>query len=304
MNYNDKNNPIVPYYHYTSKIFDNNNINIYYNYHYIKFDSDEGIFFQNFKTYNAIGFSDLDYIYGNNYDSDFLFIGFIFNINKFNYDIYIRKYQKLQSLLADIMSIINLSVKIGKFIAQILLNKVMVRDILINIIDNNYNKKKNTTSNDYKIKKKLNNSDTKEKNKFNLKQTNIKSNISDIEKINKSNINNLNLSRHKTNTKIRALKSINCFQFIKSLFCYEDIKSKLINICFNLIYDQMCIDNILKRIFILEKHCKSLSNFNMFASKYKNIKYFISKIDKEEDKKIKDKIKKEKIIEAFNNFNY
>ena len=196
------------------------------------------------------------------------------------------------------MSIINLSVAIGKFIAQILLNKVMVRDILINIIDNNYNKKKNATSNDYKIKKKLNNSDIKEKNKFNLKQTNIKSNISDIEKINKSNIDNLNISRHKTNTKIRALKSINCFQFIKSLFCYEDIKSKLINICFNLIYDQMCIDNILKRIFILEKHCKSLSNFNMFASKYKNIKYFISKVDKEENKKIKDKRKIEKIIEA------
>ena len=160
------------------------------------------------------------------------------------------------------------------------------------------------TSNDYNIKKKLNNSDIKEKNKFNLEKTNIKSGVSDIEKINKSNINNLNLSRHKTNTKIRALKSINCFQFIKSLFCYEDIKSKLINICFNLIYDQMCIDNILKRIFILEKHCKSLSNFNMFASEYKKIKYLISKIDKEEDKKIKDKIKKEKIIEAFNNFNY
>ena len=150
------------------------------------------------------------------------------------------------------------------------------------------------TSDDYNIKKKLNNSDIKEKNKFNLKQTNIKSNISDIEKINKSNINNLNLSRHKTNTKIRALKSINCFQFIKSLFCYKDIKSKLINICFKLINDQICIDNILKRIFILEKHCKSLSNFNMFASKYKNIKYFISKIDKEEDKKIKDKRKIEK----------
>ena len=66
----------------------------------------------------------------------------------------------------------------------------------------------------------------------------------------------------------------------------------------------MCIDNILKRIFILEKHCKSLSNFNMFVSKYKNIKYFISKIDKEEDKKIKDKRKIERIIEAFNNFNY
>ena len=304
MNSNDKNNPIVPYYYYFEKVFVNNDIIfINYNYQYIKFDSDEGIFFQNYKTHNAIGFSDLEYDV-QNYDLDFLLINFTFNINKFNYELYMRKYQKLQSLLADIMSIINLSVTIGKSISHILLNKVMVRDILINIIDNNYNKKKNVTSNDYNIKKKLNNSDIKEKNKFNLEKTNIKSGVSDIEKINKSNINNLNLSRHKTNTKIRALKSINCFQFIKSLFCYEDIKSKLINICFNLIYDQMCIDNILKRIFILEKHCKSLSNFNMFASEYKKIKYLISKIDKEEDKKIKDKIKKEKIIEAFNNFNY
>ncbi len=139
----------------------------------------------------------------------------------------------------------------------------------------------------------MNNSDIKEKNKFNLKQTNIKSNISDIEKINKSNINNLNISRHKTNTKIRALKSINCFQFIKSLFCYKDIKSKLINFCFKLINEQMCIDNILKRIFILEKHCKSLSNFNLFASKYKHMKYFISKVD-EENKKLKYKRKIEK----------
>ena len=155
------------------------------------------------------------------------------------------------------------------------------------------------TSNDYNIKKKLNNSDIKEKNKFNLEHTNIKSSISDIEKINKSNINNLKISKHKTDTKIRTLKTIKYFNFTKSLFCYKDIKSKLINFCFKLINEQMCIDNILKRIFILEKHCKSLSNFNMFASKYKNIKYFISKIDKEEDKKIKDKRKIEKIIEAF-----
>ena len=133
----------------------------------------------------------------------------------------------------------------------------------------------------------MNYSDIKEKNKFNLEHTNIKSNISDIEKINKSNINNLNISRHKTNTKIRALKTIKYFNFTKSLFCYKDIKSKLINICFNLIYDQMCIDNILKRIFILEKHCKSLS-INLFASKYKHMKYFISKVD-EENKKIKEK---------------
>ena len=142
MNNNDKNNPIVPYYYYIVKTFDNNNfLSINYNYQYIKFDSDEGIFFQNFKMHNSIGFSDIQYDVDND-DPDSLFISFIFSINKFNYELYIRKYKKLQSLLADIMSIINLSVAIGKFIAQILLNKVMVRDILINIIDNNYNKKK------------------------------------------------------------------------------------------------------------------------------------------------------------------
>ena len=142
MNSNDKNNPIVPYYYYFEKVFVNNDIIfINYNYQYIKFDSDEGIFFQNYKTHNAIGFSDLEYDV-QNYDLDFLLINFTFNINKFNYELYMRKYQKLQSLLADIMSIINLSVTIGKSISHILLNKVMVRDILINIIDNNYNKKK------------------------------------------------------------------------------------------------------------------------------------------------------------------
>ena len=293
INNNDKNNPIVPFYHFNQKSIHNNIAYIYYNYQYIKFDSDEGIFFRNYKSYNAIGFSNMEYDSGI-YDSDSTLISISFNINKLDYDLYIRKYQRIQSLLADIMSIINLTIVIGKFIGNILLNKLMARDILINIIDNNYNNRnKNETGNDCKIKKKLNYSDIKEKNKFNLEHTNIKSNISDIEKINKSNINNLNISRHKTNTKIRALKTIKYFNFTKSLFCYKDIKSKLINFCFKLINEQMCIDNILKRIFILEKHCKSLSNFNLFASKYKHMKYFISKVD-EENKKLKYKRKIEK----------
>ena len=168
MNSNDKNNPIVPYYYYILKTFDNNNnnniISINYNYQYIKFDSDEGIFFQNYKTHNAIGFSDLEYDV-QNYDLDFLLINFTFNINKFNYELYMRKYQKLQSLLADIMSIINLTIVIGKYIGNILLNKLIARDILINIIDNNYNKKKKKTSNEYKKKKEKNNYYKKEKNK-------------------------------------------------------------------------------------------------------------------------------------------
>ena len=293
INNNDKNNPIVPFYHFNQKSIHNNIAYIYYNYQYIKFDSDEGIFFRNYKSYNAIGFSNMEYDSGI-YDGDSILISISFNINKLDYDLYIRKYRRIQSFLADIMSIINLTVVIGKFIGNILLNKLMARDILINIIDNNYNNRnKNETGNDCKIKKKLNYSDIKEKNKFNLEHTNIKSNISDIEKINKSNINNLKISKHKTDTKIRALKTIKYFNFTKSLFCYKDIKSKLINFCFELINEQMCIDNILKRIFILEKHCKSLSNFNLFASKYKHMKCFVSKVD-EENKKFKCERKIEK----------
>ncbi len=142
MNSNDKNNPIVPYYYYFEKVFVNNDIIfINYNYQYIKFDSDEGIFFRNYKSYNAIGFSNMEYDSGI-YDGDSILISISFNINKLDYDLYIRKYRRIQSLLADIMSIINLTVVIGKFIGNILLNKIMARDILINIIDNNYNNKK------------------------------------------------------------------------------------------------------------------------------------------------------------------
>ena len=65
INNNDKNNPIVPFYHFNQKSFHNNIVYIYYNYQYIKFDSDEGIFFKNYKTYHAIGFSDLEYNYNN-----------------------------------------------------------------------------------------------------------------------------------------------------------------------------------------------------------------------------------------------
>ena len=156
INNNDKNNPIVPFYHFNQKSFHNNIVYIYYNYQYIKFDSDEGIFFRNYKSYNAIGFSNMEYDSGI-YDGDSILISISFNINKLDYDLYIRKYRRIQSLLADIMSIINLTVVIGKFIANILLNKIMARDILINIIDNNYNNRnKNETGNDCKIKKKLN----------------------------------------------------------------------------------------------------------------------------------------------------
>ena len=53
------------------------------------------------------------------------------------------------------------------------------------------------------------------------------------------------------------------FNFIKSIFCYKDKKSKLINICKELVDEDICIDKILKRFYELEKKCKTLSKVNI-----------------------------------------
>ena len=40
---------------------------------------------------------------------------------------------------------------------------------------------------------------------------------------------------------------------IKSFFCFKDIKTKLIDLCNKVINEDICIDRILGRLYILEK---------------------------------------------------
>ena len=50
------------------------------------------------------------------------------------------------------------------------------------------------------------------------------------------------------------MKKIHIYHILKSyLFCFNDKKTKLINICNNIILDELNIDKILSRIFKLEK---------------------------------------------------
>ena len=58
----------------------------------------------------------------------------IFEIKKAHFDYYKRTYQKLQSLLAEIMSVVNLLFELGKQISIILLDKKMSKDVIKNII--------------------------------------------------------------------------------------------------------------------------------------------------------------------------
>jgi len=65
-------------------------------------------------------------------------IGIIgFGINKSNFDNYKRSYQKLQSLLAEIMSVINLLLEIGRQMSNILCNKKMSLKIIEYLINKN-----------------------------------------------------------------------------------------------------------------------------------------------------------------------
>ena len=57
-----------------------------------------------------------------------------FSINRSNYDSYQRTYQRLQSLLAEIMSVISLLFEIGNQIANIFCEKNMKKDIVEHLI--------------------------------------------------------------------------------------------------------------------------------------------------------------------------
>ena len=80
-------------------------------------------FFKNYKIFKGFSFSDIESyrvtknIY--NINDDFKNLNYsnmreiTFNINRSYYDNYKRGYQKLQSLLAEVMSVINLIFQIG-----------------------------------------------------------------------------------------------------------------------------------------------------------------------------------------------
>ena len=71
-------------------------------------------------------------------------------MNKSHFDYYIRSYQKLQSLLAEIMSVISILFELGKKISIILCNKKMSKDIISYILYPD--KRRNSTEQNHNIK--------------------------------------------------------------------------------------------------------------------------------------------------------
>jgi len=113
---------------------------INYIFQYLKYESDDGFIFQKSRTLYGISFSDM-ISYGSKENTNDLttnfedikdsMIGVIeLEINKSSFDNYKRSYQKLQSLLAEITSVINLFFQIGNHISFFLGDKKMGLSII------------------------------------------------------------------------------------------------------------------------------------------------------------------------------
>ena len=288
---------------------------IQYNLQYIKYESDEGLLYKKSKILEGISFLDMNFNRNNNNDydfykqikeSNFAKIGIIeIQINKSNFDNYKRSYKKLQSLLAEVMSVVSLSFEIGRQLSKILSYKYMNKDIFTKLFE----KKNENNLIPYNNNKSLINSNKEEK-LFSLERD--KSNSHDfLEKKVEIKIKNLkdknnNLIIERINNiedKDKKFKQINYYHILKSFFCFKDERTQLINYCNNIINKDMCIERILERIYFLENihrnrfKDKQTNNINILSVKrYKdrNTNYKINNIIKRgEDNEIN---KKENLI--------
>ena len=88
------------------------------------------------------------------------------------------------------------------------------------------------------INNKLENSERMEKKKLNTSKNDISYKS---EKIKQIKINN------------KHIEKVNYFHILKSYFCFKDKKTEMINLCNDIITEDMCIERILERFYNLEK---------------------------------------------------
>ena len=209
--------------------------------------------------------------------NNILFIDF--KMNGASYDYYQRSFIKFQAFLADVMSLINLFITISKTISEFLLNKKMDKDIIRFILTSN-DINKNNIAKEKQIHEIFDNDYEKNRNR-----------IIDIPKITDSSndISTKNdLESENKNERINnIMKNLKINSIIKSFFCCEDKKTKIINLCEDIVEKDICIERILKRLYLIENEFDILKNKNFFE-----IQNIIDNISNESNEIRKDKIKK------------
>ena len=162
------------------------------------------------------------------------------------------------------ISVINLLITISQIITEFLLSKKMNKDIIRNIItsnpikDNDMEKEKNL--NIKRMQDIFENSN--EANAKNLDKAIIKTQVMESPKMKFSIDTDINSNKNDKLTIenedakiISVIKDLNIIYIIKSFFCFQDKKSKLINMCNDIINKEICVERILKRLYILQSIC-------------------------------------------------
>ena len=94
-----------------------------------------------------------------------------------------------------------------------------------------------------------------------------------------NSINFINIDNLQTNSPnndeekvVKALESANYFHFLKSYLCFKDQKTRLINECYELYKEEVCIENILKWLYEYEERIDCIETIlNENSSVAKNI---------------------------------
>ena len=310
IDHNNKTNPISKsfIYEFTTGLSSLEYTSINYDFQYIKYETDNGLFYKKSKIFDGISFSAMTFFRNNlkvsnlkynlNLSNNSVISTITFQINKSNFDCYKRSYQKLQSLLAEVMSVVSLLLEIGRQISFLFGTKIMDKEIIRFLINskNNYNQP------NYNLNKLLKNKDKKDipPSKISNKNSESKKKIinSDTKmdlKIKESKDNNeiakneYTMYNHKKN---KILKEINLYHIIKSYICFKDNKTNLINLCHNIISEDMCIEKIIERIYNIENILQYFTNkkkakfkFITFQNKrLKDIINYINEITNETEK--------------------
>lgn len=281
-----------------------------YYFQFIKYESDEGLFFQSIKTHNAKAYSHMTNMFTNYfYEGNLTHIGTImFEISKVNFDSYKRSYSRVQSLLAEVMSVISLLFGIGETVTEILLKRKMSRDIVKYLISKNLMYKINSENEEINNNKKYQNIEDSElelaqpkKNSENItvKNESPKKEVNSKIYTQKSRKKNFpsHISEFKTEQNINqkriedinyydTVNRLNYYNILLSYLCCETDNSKLIKLCDDLVDEDLCLENILSRIYELENVINILLkieqiNYNVNDhEKFKEISKCIYEIEK------------------------
>ena len=290
INHNNKKNPILEnYFSYSYHSLSSSKltlINFYFQ--FIKYESDTGLIFPNYNIFYAKSFSHITALQTNNLRNmhDFQKGTIIIEISKINFDLYKRSYPRLDSFLAEVMSVIDLLLVIGKIICDNILEKKISKDIVEYLFNNNI-ENKNISNLSIKINE-ISDKDIYLGNKDKSKDFKDEINFSNNNEYMKSQSNIFQENETNQNKKINSkdiIKKVNYFYILKSYFCFKDKKTKLINLCHELVCEDICIERIFDRLYKLEKYSDIISKndnnkFNFTKNKkFEEINQCISQIE-------------------------